>query len=170
MSIYICDMHYYKCFACTNFNASHNWTVQFSHSVMSGYLWPHGLQHTRFLSPSPTPGACSNSCPLSQWCHPAISSSVVPFSSSLQYFPASRSFLMCQSFESGSQRIGASASVLLMNIQNWFPFKLTGLIALQSNALSRVFSNTIVQKHQFFSAQLSLWTNSHIHTWLLEKP
>ena len=121
---------------------------------------------------SPSPGAGSNSHPLSQWCHPASSSSVISFSSCLQSFPASGSFLMSQLFSSDSQSIGAStsASVLLMNIQDWFPLRLTGLISLQSKGLSRVFSNITIQKHQFFSAQLSLWSNSHIHTWLLEKP
>ena len=113
-------------------------------------LWHHGLQHTRFACPSLSPGACSNSCPLSQWCHQTISSSVVPFSSYLQSFPASGSFPMSQLFPSGGQSIGASAStsVLPMNIQGWFPLGLTGLISLQSKGLSRVFSNTTVQKHQ----------------------
>ena len=121
--------------------------------------------------PSPTPRVHSNSCPSSQWCHPAISSSAVPFSSCLQSFPASGSFLMSQFFESGGQRIGvsASASVLPMNIQTNF-LGWTGWISLQSKGLSRVFSSTTVQKHQFFSTQLSLWSSSHIPTWLLEKP
>ena len=121
---------------------------------------------------SPTPGVYPNSCPLSQWCHPTISSSVVPFSSCLQYFPASGSFLTSQFFTSGSWsiRVSASASVLLMNIQDLFPLGWTGSISLLSKGLSRVFSNTTVQKHQFFSAQLSLWSNSHNCTWLLEKP
>ena len=132
----------------------------------------HGLRHASLLCPSPFPGACSNSCPSSQWCHPTISSSVVPFFSRLQSFSASGSFLMSQLFASGGQSIGASAStsVLLMNIQGWFPLGLTGWISLQSKGLSRVFSNTTVQKHQFFGTQLSLWSNAHIHTWLLEKP
>ena len=114
---------------------------------------------------------CSNSCPLSQWCHPIISLSVAPFSSCLQSFPASGSFLMSQLFASGSQSTGASASasVLPVNIQGWFPLELTGLISLLFNGLSRVFSNTTVQKHQFFGAQFSLWSNSHFHAWLLEK-
>ena len=139
---------------------------------MSDFLWPHGLQHSRLPYPSPTPRACSNSCPSSQWCLPTISSSVVPFSSHLQSFPASGSFPMSQLFTSGRQSIGAStsASVLPMNIQDWFPLGLTGLISLQSKGLSRVFSNNTVQKHQFSSAKLSLWSNSLIHTWLLEKP
>ena len=145
---------------------------QFSHSVMSSSLWPHGLQHARLPCPSPTLRACTNSCPLSWWCHPTIPSSVVPFSSCLQSFPASGSFPMRQFFASSGQRIGvsASASVLPMSIQDWFPLGLTDLIFLQSKGLSRIFSNTTVQKHQFFSAQFSLQSNSHIHTWLLEKP
>ena len=123
----------------------------------------------RLPCPSPTPGACSNSCPQSWWCHPTISSSIVPFSSCLQSFPASGSFLMNQLTTLGGQSIEASASVLPMNIQDCFTLGLTGLISLQSKRLSKVFSNTTVQKHQFFSAQLSLWSNSHIHTWLLKK-
>ena len=135
-------------------------------------LWPHGLQHARPSCPSPTPRVYSNSCPLSQWCHPTISSFVVPFSFCLQSFPASGSFQRSQFFASGGQSIGASASasVLKMNTQDWFPLGWTGWISLQSKGLPRVFSNTTVQKHQFFSTQLSLWSNSHIHTWLLEKP
>ena len=216
--------------------------VQFSHSVMSDSLWPHESQHARPPSSSPTLGIHSNSRPSSQWGHPAISSSVVPFSScpqslpasesfsmswllashgqsigasasasvlpvssqeltgvnSLQSkglsrvfsstvqkcvcvmpfsscpqsFPASGSFPMSQFFTSGGQSIGASASasVLPMNIQGWFPLGLTALISLLSKALSRVFSNTTVQNHQFFGAQPPLWSNSHIHTWPLEKP
>jgi len=132
--------------------------------------WPHGLQHARPPCPSPTPGTCSNSCPSSRWCHPTISSSVIPFFSSPQSFPASGSFPISQFFAPSGQSIGASASVLPMNIQGWFPFGLTGLISLQSKGLSRVFSNNTFQKHQFFGAQLSLWSKSHIHTWLLEKP
>ena len=127
-------------------------------------LW--SLQHARLPCPSPTPRVYSNSCPLSWWCHPTISSSVVPFSSCLQSFPASGSFLMSQSLASGGRRIGvsASASGLPMNIQDWFPLRWTSWISLQSNGLSRVFFNTMVQKHQFFGAQRSLWSNSHIHT------
>jgi len=142
------------------------------HSVLPDSLWPYGLQHTRPSCPSPTPGAYANSCLLCWWCHPAISSSVVPFSSHLQSFPASGSFQMSQFFASGDQSIGvsASASVLPMNIQGTFPLGWTGLISLQSNGLSRVFSNTTVQKHQIFSTQLSWESNSHIHTWLLKKP
>ena len=127
----------------------------FSCSVVSDSLWPYGLQHARLPCPSPSPRACSNSCPLSQWCYPIISSSVVPFFSCPQSFPASGSFLMTQLFASGDQSIGASASalVLLMNIQDWFSLGLTGLISLQPKGLSKVFSNTTVQKHQFFGAQ-----------------
>ena len=134
-------------------------------------LWPHGLQHDRLPSSSPSPGACSNSCPSSRWSHPTLSSSVVPFSSCLQSCPTSGSFPMSQLFTSGGQSIGASASasILPMNIQGWFPLGLTVLISLPSKGLSRVFSNTTVQKHQLFNAQPSLQSNSHIHTWLLEK-
>ena len=148
------------------------YSVQLSCSVMSDSLQPHGLQHTRPPCPSPTPGVYSNSFPLSQWCHSIISFSVIPFSSHLQSFPVSGSFLTSQFFTSGGQSIGvsASASVLPMNTQDWSPLGWTGWISLQSKGLSRVFSNTTVQKHQFFSAQLSLWSNSHIHTWLLGKP
>ena len=133
-------------------------SVQFSHSVMSDSLWPHRLQHARPPCPSPTPGVYSNSCPLSWWCHPAISSSVIHFSSCLQSFPASGSFPRSQLFTSGDQSIGVSAStsVLPMNTQDWAPLGWTGWISLQSKGLSRVFSNTTVQKHQFFGAQLSL--------------
>ena len=145
---------------------------QFSRLVVSYSLWPHRLQHSRLPCPSPTPGAYSNSCPSSQWCHPMISSSVIPVFSCLQSFSASGSFLVSQFFESGGQSIGvsASASVLPVNIQDWFPLGLIGWISLQSKGLSRVFSNTTVQKHLFFGSQLSLQSNSHIHTWLLEKP
>ena len=135
-------------------------------------LWPHGLQHARPPCPSPTPRVYPNSCPSSQWCHPAISSSIVPFSSCHQSFPASGSFQMSQLFARGGQSIGVSASpsVLPMNTQDWSPLGWTGWISLPSKGLSRVFSNTTVQKHQFFAAQLSLQSNSHIHTWPLEKP
>ena len=135
-----------------------NDSVQFSFSVVSDSLQPHGLQHTRLPWSSPTPRVYPNSCPLSQWCHPTISSSVVPFSSCLRSFPASGSFQMSQLFASGGQRIGvsASASVLPMNTQDWSPLGWTGWISLQSKGLSRVFSNTTVQKHKFFGAQLSL--------------
>ena len=137
-------------------------SVQFSHSVVSDSLQPHELQHTRPPCPSPTPGVYSNSCPLSRWCRPTVSLSVVPVSSRLQSFPASGSFPMSQLFSSGSQSIGVSAStsVLPMNMQDWFPLGWTGWISLQSKRLSRVFSNTTVQKYQFFGTQLSflsLW-------------
>ena len=133
-------------------------SVQFSCSVLSNSLRLHGLKHTRLPCPSPTPGAYSNSRPSSRWCHPTISSSVVPFSSCLQSFPASGSFPMSQFFAAGGQSIGvsASASVLPMNIQDWFPLGWTGWISLQSKGVTRVFSNTTVQKHQFFGLQLSL--------------
>ena len=122
-------------------------SVQSSHSVVSDSLRPHELQHTRPPCPSPTPRVHSNSCPLSGWCHPTISSSVVPFSSHLQSFPISGSFPMSQVIVSGGQSIEASASVLPMNIQDWFPLGWTGWISLPSKGLSRVFSNTTVQKH-----------------------
>ena len=145
-------------------------SFQFSHSVMSNSLRLHGLQHARHPCPSPIAGACSNSCSLSHWYHAIISSSVVPFSSHLQSFLAWGSFPMCKSFTSGGQCIRTSASVFPMNIQDLCPLGWTSWISLQSKGLSRVFSNTTVQKHQFFGTQLSLWSNSHIHTWLLEKP
>ena len=146
--------------------------VQFSPSVISDSLRPHELQHTRPPCPSPSPRVDPNSRPLSRWCHPIISSSVIPFSSCPEPFPESGSFPMCLFLASGGQSIGvsASASVLPMNIQDWFPLGLTGWISLQSKGLSRAFSNTTVQKHQFFGTQLSLWSNSHTHPWLLEKP
>ena len=149
----------------------HKWLswLLLSCSVMSDFLQPHGLQHARLPCPL-SPRVCSDSCPLSQWCHPTISFSVVPLSSYLQSFPASGSFPMSQFFASGSQSFGALASVHTMNVPDWFLLGLTGLISLLSKGLSRVFSNTTVQKHQFFSAQPSLWFNSHICTWLLEKP
>ena len=132
-------------------------SVQFSYSVVSDSLQPHGLQHARLPCPSPTPGACSNSCPSCRWCHPTFSSSVIPFSP-FQSFPASGSFPVSQFFTSGGQRIGVShsASILPMNIQDWFPLRWTGWISLQSKGISRVLSNTTVQKHQFFGTQLSL--------------
>ena len=148
-----------------------SYSVQFSLFLVWLFMTPWPAAH-RFPRPSPAHGACANSCPSSQWCHPTISSSVSLFSSHLQSFPVSVSFQMNQFFPSGGQSIGvsASASVLPMNIQDWFPLGLIDWISLQSKGLSRVFPNTTVQKHQFFSAQLSLWSNSHIHTWLLEKP
>ena len=132
--------------------------IQFSCSVMSDSLRPHELQHARPPYPSPTPKVHPNPCPLSQWCHPTISSCVVPFSSCPQSFPASGSFQMSQLFASGGQSIGVSTStsVLPMNLQDWFPLGWTGWNSLQSKGLSRVFSNTTIQKLQFFSAQLSL--------------
>ena len=135
-------------------------------------LRPHGLQHARLPCPSLSPRVRSNSCPLSQWCHPTISSSVAPFSSRPQSFPASGSFPVSQLFISGSQstRASASASVLPVNIQDWFPLGLTSLISLLSKGLAGVFSSTTIRKHQFFRSQPSLWSNSHICTWLLEKP
>ena len=163
---------YYKCWSLTiefvrvkmvetlNFTlySSSLYFVQFSHSVMFDFWGPHGLQRSRLPCPSPTRGACSTSCPSSWLCHPTISSSVVPFSFCLQSFPASGSFPRSQFFTSGEQSIGDSASALVLpvNIQGWFPLGWTGWISLQSKGLSRVFSNTTVQKHQFFGAQLSL--------------
>ena len=139
---------------------------------MSDSLQPNGMYHARLPCRSPPSRACSNSCSLSWWCHPAILSSVVPFSSCLQSFPASGSFQMSQLFPSGGQSIGTSvsASVLPMNIQDWLSLGLTGLISLLSKGISRIFSYNTVQKHQFFGTQASLWSNSHIHTWLLENP
>ena len=147
-------------------------SVHFNRSVMSDSLWPHEPQHARPPCPSPTPGVHPNPCPLSRWCHPTISSSGVPFSSCLQSFPASGSFQMNQFFASGGQsiRVSASTSVLPTNTQNWSPLVWTGWISLQSKGLSRVFSNTTIQKHQFFCSQLSSQSKSHIHTWPLEKP
>ena len=140
-------------------------------SVMSDSLRPHGLQQASLSCPLPPAEACSNSCPLSQWCHPTIWSSVIPFTSYLQSFPASGSFLMSWLFVSSGQSLGASASasVLPRNIQDWFPLGLTGLTSLQSKGFTKVFFNTTVQKHQFFSSQPSLGSNSHIRAWLLEK-
>ena len=145
-------------------------SVQFSCSVVSDSLRPHGLQHAKIPCSSPTPRDYSNSCPSSQWCHPAISSSVVPFSP-LQSFPSSGSFQISQFYISDGQSIevSASASVLPVSIQEWFSLGLIGLISLLSKGLSGVFSNTTIQKHQFFCAQPSLWSNSHMCTWLLEK-
>ena len=134
--------------------------------------WPHESQHVRPPCPSPTPGVHSDSCPWSLWCHPAISSSVVPFSSCPQSLPVPGSFPLSQLFAWGGQSTGVSAlvSVLPMNTEDWSPLEWTGWISLQSKGLSRVFSNTTVQKHQLFGTQLSSQSNSHIHTWLLEKP
>ena len=141
-------------------------SVQFSRSVVSDSLWPHESQHARAPRPSPTPGVHSNSHPLSQWCHQAISSSIIPFSSCPQSLPASKSFPMSQLFAWGGQSTGVSAlaSFLPKNTQGWSPSERTGWISLQSKGLSRVFSNATVQKHQFFGAHLSSQSNSHIHT------
>ena len=154
------------------FHKVHFFFSQFSSVIQLCLLRPHGLQHARPPYPSPTPGVYPNSCPLSWWCHPTISSSAIPFSSCLQSFPTSGSFQMSQLFASDGQSIGVSAStsVLLVNIQDWSPFGCTGWTSLQSKGLLRVFSNTTVHKHRFFSAQLSLWSTLNIHTWLLEKP
>ena len=159
---------------CVTMNLLHTHcaSVQFSHSVMSDSLWPHESQHARPPCPSPTPKVHPDSRPSSQWCHPAISSSVIPFSSCPQSLPASVFFQLSQLFAWGGQSIGVSAlaSVLPVNNQDWSPLEWTGWISLQSKGLSRVFSNTTVQKHQVFSAQPSSQSNSHIHTWPQEKP
>ena len=146
--------------------------VQFSRSVVSDSLRPRESQHARPPCPSPTPRVHSDSHPSSPWCHPAISSSVVPFSSCPQSLPASKSFPMSQLFTWGGQstRVSASASFLARKSQGWSPSEWTGWISLQSKGLSRVFSNTTVQNHQFFGAQPSSQANSHIHTWPQEKP
>ena len=158
---------YNVCFSFSDFSS-----VQFSHSVMSASLRPHKSQHTRPPCPSSTPGVYSNTCRWSQWCHPAISSSVVPFSFCPQSLPVSGSFPMSQFFTSGGQIIvvSALASVLPMNIQDWFPLGWTGWISLQSKGLSRVFSNTTVQKHQFFGTQLSLWSKLSHPYMTIRKP
>ena len=147
-------------------------SVQFSHSVVSDSLQPHESQHARAPCPSPAPGVHPNSSPSSQWCHPAISSSVVPFSSCPQSLLASESFPMSQLFTWGGQSTGVSAlaSFLPKKSQGWSPSEWTGWISLQSKGLSGVFSNTTVQKHQFFGTQPSSQSNSHIYTWILEKP
>ena len=147
-------------------------SVQFSRSVLSDSLQVHESQRARPPCPSPTPGVHSDSCPLRQWCHPVISSSVVPFSSWPQSLPASESFPISQLFAWGGQSTGVSAlaSFLPKKSQGWSPSGWTGWISLQSKGLSRVFSNTTVQKHQFFGTQLSSQSNFHIHTWPLEKP
>ena len=147
-------------------------SVQFSCAIVSDSLQPHELQHAKPPCPSPTPGIHSNSRPSSHWCHPATSSSVIPFSSCPQSLPASESFPMSQLFTQDGQSIGVSAlaSFLPENNQDSSPLEGTGWISLQSKGLSRVFSNTTMQKHQFFSAQLSWQSNSHISTWPLEKP
>ena len=149
---------------------THEQLLFLSCTVVFNSLWPHGLQDARLSCPSPSPRACSDTCPLSWWCHPNISSSVVSFSSYFQSFPASEYFPKSLVFASGGQNTGvsASASVLQMNIHDWFPLGFTGLISLQSKGLSTVFSNTTVWKYQFFNPQPSLWFNSHIHMWLLK--
>ena len=156
---------------CCLFGFLFQWSIQFTHSVMSNSLWLHALQYTSLPYPSLFPSVCSNSFPLSGWCHPAISSSVIPFSSCFQSLQASGSFQKSQFFASGGQNTGgsSSASFLPTNILDWFPLGLTGLISLQSKGLLRAFSITTIQNHQFFGGQLSLWSNSHIHIWLLEK-
>ena len=171
MHNFILYLHIYAFFCfCLIFRKSVS--VQFSRSVMSNSFWPHESQHAGPPCPSPTPGVHSDSRPSSQWCHPAISSSVVPFSSCPQSLPASKSFPMSQLFAWGVQSIGVSAlaSFLPKKSQGWSPSEWTGWISLQSKGLSRVFSNTTVQMHQFFGAQPSSQSNSHIHTWPQEKP
>ena len=160
---------------CVSFCCTAKW-ISYPHTCCSvtKSIWPHGSKHNGLPCPSLSPGVCWNSCPLSHelwWCYLTISSSIFPFSCP-QSCPASRSFPMSQLLASGCQSIGASASasVLPMNFKGWFPLRLTGLISLQSKGLSGVFSNTTVQKHQFFNAQCSSWPNSHIHALLLEKP
>ena len=145
-------------------------SVQFNCSVVSKSLWPHEPQHARPPCPSPTPSVHPGPCPLSRWCHLTISSFVVPFSSCPQSFPASGSFQMSQFFTSGSQSMGisASASFCPRNIQDWFPLGWTGWISLLSKGLSGVFSSTTIRKHQFFGTHPSLWSHSHVGTWLLE--
>ena len=147
-------------------------SVQFSRSVLSDSLWPHESQHARPPCSSPSPGLHSDSRPSSPWCHPAISSLVVPFSSYPQSLPASESFPMSQLFAWGGQSTGVSAlaSFLPKKSQGWSPSEWTSWISLKSKGLSRVLSNTTIQKHQFFGAQPSSQSNSHIHTWPLEKP
>ena len=160
-------------FGCLNCRCSQAFSsVQFSQSVVSDSLQPHESQHARPPCPSPTSGVHSYSCPLSRWCHPAISSSVVPFSYCPQSLPASQSFPMSQLFAWGGQSTGVSAlaSFLPRKSQGWSPSEWTGWLSLQSKGLSGVFSNTTVQKHQFFGTQPSSQSNSHIHTWPLEKP
>ena len=152
-----------------NSSSKNSFLLQFSCSVVSDSLRPHKQQHARPPCPSPTHGVHPNPCALCWWCNPTTSSSVVPFSSCPQSFPPSGSFPMSQLFTSGGQSTGVSASTSVLPM-NWSPLGLTSWISLQSKGLSRVFSNTTVQKHQFFGAQLSSQSNSHIHTWLLEKP
>ena len=156
----------------SSFTLHHINSVQFSCSIMSDSWRPQELQHARPPCPSPTPGVHPNPRPSSQWCHPNISSSVIPFSSCPQSLPASESFPMSQLFSWGGQSTGVSALAWFLpkNTQDWSPLEWTDWISLQSMGHSRVFSNTTVQKHQFFCVQLSSQSNSHIHTWPLEKP
>ena len=174
MYIYVSNIYLYPftgfLIILTNGSSGNSFLLLFNHPVMSYSLQSHGPQHSRLPCPSLTPRACLNSCPLSRWCHPPISSPVAPFSSHLQSFLISGSFPVSQFFTSGGQSIAASASasVLPMNIQDGFPLGWTGWISLQPKWLSRVFSNTTIQKHHCFGAQFSLYSNSHIHTWLLE--
>ena len=149
----------------------HDCCSLFSHLVVPNSLWTHAQKHARLPCPSLSPGVCLNSCPSNWWCLPTVTSSV-PFSFCLHSFPASGSFPMSWFFASGGPSIGASASALVlpMNIQGWFPLRLTGLISLLFKGLSRVLSSTTIQKHQFYGAQPSLWSSFHVHTWLLEKP
>ena len=151
---------------------THNYKLLFNMLSHVQLFWLYGLKHARLPFPSLSPGVCSNSCPLSWWCHPTISFSVIPLSSCPQSFLAPESFPMSRLFASGGRSIGASASVsvLPVNVQGCFPLGPTGLIFLLAKGLSRVFSSTTVWKHQFFRVQPSLWSNSHIRTWLLEKP
>ena len=171
ISLYIQNtLIFWKC-GLVSFSSLSPWhfsSVQFSLSVVSDSLWPHESQHAWPPCPSPAPGVYPNTCPLNQWCHPTISSSVTSFSFCPKSFPESRSFSGL--FGSSHQVTKVSASVLPMLIQGWFPLELTGLISLLSKGLSRVFSNTTIRKQQFFGSQLSLWSNSHICTRLLEKP
>ena len=171
---FICGISTFSIYFWININRvfSKQLSVQFSRSVVSDSLRPHESQHARSPCPSPTPRVHSDSHPSSQWCHPTISSSVVPFSSCPQSLPASESFLMSQLFTWGGQSTGVSAlaSFLPKKSQGWSPSEWTGWVSLQSKGLSGVFSNTTVQKHQFFGTQPSSQSNSHIHTWPLEKP
>ena len=150
-------------------SASRLLLLLFSCPVVSDSLWPCGLQHAKVPCPSLSPGVCSNSCAYSQWCHRTISSSVSPFPPAFNLSQNQGLFQwVSSSHQVANTEVSASASVLPMNIQDWFPLGLTGWISLQSEGLSNVFSNTTIQKYQFFSTQLFLWSNSHIHTWPLE--
>ena len=170
----LCRAFSFSCVNCLVSYFSICCKAAFSSVLLISLVWlrSHGLQHARPPCPSPTPRVYSNPCPLIRWCHPTISSSVIPFSSCLQSFPASGSFQMSQFFASKLQSIGVSASISVfpMKIQDWFPLGWTGWISLQFKGPSKVFSNTTVQKYQFFGTQLSSQSNFHIHTWPLEKP